>query len=462
MAPPPSNPKPKPMQPTAAAQGIVAGSHGRAASLPILVAPATRGEQNVIRPNIIPLGCFKIEDVRFDFDSSFIRPDLKDELVELKRLIDDHTDKTSGKRPPATIFGHADPIGQDEYNKTLSGRRAEATYAVLIRDPDRWEKLFSHPAGGDKWGTGQVQTMLASLGHDPGPVTGQNNDKTKAAIKDFQSKNGLAADGVAGPATRKKLFAKYMDFLAGDLTLDKSTDFLAKGADKDGKGDFQGCGEFNPLMVFSKTEVEAFKKSGDTATRNKENAVNRRVMVLLFRPGLTIEPAKWPCPRAKEGGAGCRVRFFSDGDDRRANKDARREFKDTKDTFACRFYHLQVTRSPCELPVPAPDGLGFLSVRVFFHQEPMQGLRVQFHEIAGDSLGSPIGDEVLTDLNGTATLDRFVTIGTFACVVEHQRPKGITTVDDPDDPLILVLPIGRPLTDFQGDVEFVRAAEQDS
>lgn len=462
MAPPPSNPKPKPMQPTAGAQGIVAGAHGRAASLPILVAPSTQGEQNVIRPNIIPLGCFKIEDVRFDFDSSFIRPDLKDELVELKRLIDDHTDKTSGKKPPATIFGHADPVGQDEYNKTLSGRRAEATYAVLIRDADRWEKLFSNPAGGDKWGTGQIQTMLTALGHDPGPVTGQNNDKTKAAIKDFQSKNGLAADGVAGPNTRKKLFQKYMDFLAGDLKLDMSTDFLAKGADKDGKGDFQGCGEFNPLMVFSKAEVEAFKKSGDTATRNKENAVNRRVMVLLFRPGLSVEPAKWPCPRAKEGGAGCRARFFSDGDSRRENKSARREFKDTKDTFACRFYHLQVTRSPCELPVPAPDGLGFLSVRVFFHQEPMQGLRVQFHEIAGDSLGNPIGDEVLTDINGTATLDRFVTIGHFACVIEHQRPKGITTVDDPDDPLILVLPIGRPLTDFQGDVEFIRADEQDS
>jgi hypothetical protein len=58
-------------------------------------------------------------------------------------------------------------------------------------------------------------------------------------------------------------------------------------------------------------------------------------------------------PRATEGVAGCRKRFWSDGDTRRSKRlpDKDRNFDDTKDTFACRFYQRLLTNSPCESPL---------------------------------------------------------------------------------------------------------------
>ena len=49
-----------------------------------------------------------------------------------------------------------------------------------------------------------VQTALNMLG-DGVLVSGVNDDKTKAAVRAFQSKNGLTADGWAGELTQTKL-----------------------------------------------------------------------------------------------------------------------------------------------------------------------------------------------------------------------------------------------------------------
>jgi outer membrane protein OmpA-like peptidoglycan-associated protein len=438
-----------------ASGGGVAGSHGTFGPLPILVGPTTDSQRNTIRPHLIPIGCFRVDDVRFGFDSSFVSPAIKGEIKHLADLVDEHTDKSSNpaRRPPASVFGHADPSGDDAYNKTLSGRRAECIFALLTRDTDRWEKLFSDSFGGDKWGTREIQTMLDALGHDPGRIDGVNGPKTQSAVKEFQVKHGLSPDGNAGKGTRKELFKAYMNLLCGDLVLDPKTDFLARGKDKDGKGDFQGCGEFNPILLLSKSEEDAFKQSKDKSERDKANVPNRRVMVLLFRPGSIVAPDKWPCPRAKEGVDGCKKRFFSDGDERRKPGSERRQFKDTKDTFACRIYQRQVTRSPCEIPVPAPEGLGFLAVQVFFHQRPMKGMQVEFATINGTSIGDQIGDPVLTDEDGLAVLDKLVKIGNYACTIEHQRPKAVCTVDDPDVPEAVVLPVGRGYLNVDGDIE---------
>ena len=74
-------------------------------------------------------------------------------------------------------------------------------------------------------------------------------------------------------------------------------------------------------------------------------------MVLIFRKGSRVAPFKWPCPRVTEGVAGCKKRFWSDGEKRRSRRlpDEPREFEEAKDTFACRFYSRLVERSPCEL-----------------------------------------------------------------------------------------------------------------
>lgn len=360
-----------------------AAAHPPVATHPFRVAPTTSAERNVIRAGILPIGCWRIDDLRFEFDSSIVRPEAAKEFAKLHALRADHPGA------PLSIYGHADPVGNDVYNKKLSGRRAHAVYALLVRDPAIWESLYKNPidGSGDKWSFKATQVMLAALGFDPGPATGELNAATKAAVKDFQSKNDLEDDGDPGPLTRQKLFPLYMDAVcvdaAGEPFKLEPSDFLAQGAHADGKGDIQGCGEFNPVLMFSKEENDAFSKPAKKAERDGENAPNRRVMALLYRPGSQVDPARWPCPSVKEGPEGCKKRFFADADKRRTFQETRREFKDTKDTFACRFYQRQTEHSPCETgagPVPMilpvvlrvcwkdPDG----TIRPFPEETPVE------------------------------------------------------------------------------------------
>ena len=47
----------------------------------------------------------------------------------------------------------------------------------------------------------EVQKALKRAGYDPGPIDGRFGKKTKKAIKAFQRKNGLYADGIVGDKT---------------------------------------------------------------------------------------------------------------------------------------------------------------------------------------------------------------------------------------------------------------------
>jgi murein L,D-transpeptidase YcbB/YkuD len=46
-----------------------------------------------------------------------------------------------------------------------------------------------------------VQRALLRAGYDPGPLDGRPGKKTRAAVKAFQKKNNLTADGVVGERT---------------------------------------------------------------------------------------------------------------------------------------------------------------------------------------------------------------------------------------------------------------------
>ena len=50
-----------------------------------------------------------------------------------------------------------------------------------------------------------IQTRLKQWGYYKGPVDGIYGTKTRDAVKAFQRKNGLKADGIAGPATLAKI-----------------------------------------------------------------------------------------------------------------------------------------------------------------------------------------------------------------------------------------------------------------
>ena len=299
---------------TKPASGGVAGEHART-RLPLYVAPTSVGTHgNALGPAIAPTACWRLEDVRFEFDSSVIRPDARAELTVLATL----HGRLGG--PTASVFGHADPVGDDNYNKTLSGRRAAAIYGLLTRDLDLWDRLYAQPFSTDNGQHGGLAMMRQTTGQD-------------------------AAAG------RRDVFAAYMDAICQDAEgkafVVGKDGFLGGGADPEGKADYQGCSERNPILLFSAAEVAAL--ASVPAERNRQNGPNRRVIVFLFPPGFHVAPASWPCPRASEPVTGCKPHAWPDGDARRANTDTRREYERDRDTFACAFYDGMARRSPCEV-----------------------------------------------------------------------------------------------------------------
>lgn len=331
----------------AASDGGVSGEHPAAKPFEFLVGPTTTDQFNTARLRLIPIACWRVDDIRFAFDSSFVNADpaetdnpndIRAELAHLARLVQDH------RGSPLSVFGHADPVGSDDYNKLLSGRRAKVIYGLLISTADSGTavKLWQEVSNAEAWGANQRQTMQTLTGLPSGTP-----DST--------------------------LFRSYMQKLCpSDLKLTKK-DFLGQGADAGGKGDFQGCGEFNPILLFSQEKQAKFDQAQrrnsneDKAVleeRNAANAPNRRVMVLMFRKGSKVDLAKWPCPRATEGVSGCIKRFWSDGEKRRSThiQGTDRKFEDTEDTLACRFYQRMTAQSPCE--GIAPTGFVELVLRL--------------------------------------------------------------------------------------------------
>src|SRR5262245_49037041 len=104
-------------------EGGVTGKHAPRGEGDVAVGPTTAAEFNTIRPGIIPIACWRLEDVRFEFDSSIVRPETKAELASLDALVREHPpiSKSEKLTPPQqgcplSVFGHADPVGNDEYN----------------------------------------------------------------------------------------------------------------------------------------------------------------------------------------------------------------------------------------------------------------------------------------------------------------------------------------------------------
>jgi hypothetical protein len=312
------------------------------------VAITATDESNTLAVPLRAVAAVPVEDTRFEFDSSFLLPDATRSLERVAPL---------HKRfafAPVTLFGHADRVGDETYNKRLSGRRVRAVYATLVRDTDIWEDLYQNPLGADDWRGRPVQSMLQKLGYDPGPIDGKIGNMTKKAIRDFQTAVCPPATGNLNPTTRQALFGAYMDAICtgtdGQPFKLQPTDFLGHGQDSDGKADYQGCGEFNPIYVPSKQQEREFSGPSRNNQRDYANAPNRRVNLFFIDPASEVSLDAWPCPRATEGSAGCHKRFWSDGDHRLKPADNPRKQRESHDTYACRFYErLTLTAVPGEI-----------------------------------------------------------------------------------------------------------------
>jgi len=281
-----------------------------------------------------PLAVWSLGAVHFGFDSSFILPSAASQIADFKTKI--------AQNPGAAVavFGHADPVGEDDKNKGLSGRRAFAVWCLLAKDPTGWTQL----ANSDKWDLRTTQTMLSHLKSKAsgapyygGSIDGKTGPKTESAIKAFRNDhtlgNGSSLDGQA----KEGLYMAYMESVC-EVTC-KPEDFV--GDPKDAKHQWAcvGCSEFNPVLVFGKSDDARFRNASDKTERNAKNAPNRRATVFLFPPGAKGPGnVTFPCPQWSEGIAKCKDQFFPDGDARRNPSDAERTWEKDKDTFACKFY----------------------------------------------------------------------------------------------------------------------------
>ena len=289
----------------------------------VFVAPTDQSDQhNRLRAELEPIALWELVDAHFAFDSSVLLPSMTEDLGELIGILQANPGSL------ASIFGHADTTGNDDYNKILSGRRAMALFGLLTRRVDLWEQLFKQPHGGDDWR--------------------RDGDFALALMRDTVGDNTKAL-------SREVLFGRYMGAISkhpdGNPFVLAQTSFLGNGRDAKGKAAFQGCGEFNPLVMFSADQTKDFQAPSRKDARDAAGEANRRVVVYLFPSTTNVDPAKWPCPRALEGTAGCRKRFWSDAALRRTPQALERRVPVDIDTFACRFYQRLASETARESPI---------------------------------------------------------------------------------------------------------------
>ena len=76
------------------------------------------------------------------------------------------------------------------------------SYHIFVRN-SQVEALSKYGSRGDE--VKQIQTKLKRWGYYSGNVDGIYGSQTQAAVRWFQSKNGLTVDGIAGPNTLKAM-----------------------------------------------------------------------------------------------------------------------------------------------------------------------------------------------------------------------------------------------------------------
>lgn len=301
-----------------------------------------------------PVANWKLVPSSFEFDSSRIHPDTRMRMGQFKTMYDANPDTL------LAVFGHADPVGDDEYNKTLSARRAKAMYSLLTRNVDMWIAL-SKKVGGDDWGVSAHQWMLLTVKsaaggpYFAGPVDGKQSKAFTDATKAFQQEHDLDDDGVIGPKTKAKLYPKYMDAVCVDeagspfsVPADRFMGDATENAKPDGKGTgaYQGCSELNPDFVLP----EPHSKDDEAI-----NLQNRRTVVAFFKKDdfSDSDPAKpqWPCPAWSKPCKDCKSEQHLDGDARRKPGSALKSFPDT---VSCMFYSGIVERNS-EATTDRPD-----------------------------------------------------------------------------------------------------------
>ena len=153
--------------------------------------------------------------------------DVKDLQTKLKKLgyYDGTVDSTFGSGTYAAVKAF-----QKKYNLTADGVAGSETLKKLDSayknaDSDKDDGSLRKGASGSA--VKDLQTKLKKLGFYNASIDGDYGDTTVAAVKAFQKKYNLTADGVAGSETLKKLDSAYKN---ADSNTSTDDDSLRKGA----------------------------------------------------------------------------------------------------------------------------------------------------------------------------------------------------------------------------------------
>lgn len=190
--------------------------------------------------------------IHYWFDKAFVEPCMRPVMRQIANYAASHPDKK------LLIVGHTDLVGSDQYNQSLSERRARGAYAYLTAGGDlttavaEWNELRQPRQTGttrtvhDTWGVRQYQQMLQELRYYSGPITDQKTTQTDAAIRAFQTDNGLTVDGVMGDESWPVLIRAYLSL---DLLAVPDAQLLPNARDgcDGGKLKWLGCSELDPL-----------------------------------------------------------------------------------------------------------------------------------------------------------------------------------------------------------------------
>ena len=228
--------------------------------------------------------------VHYWFDKALIEPCLRRVMRDVSAYAQSHPNEKM------LIVGHTDLTGSDAYNQSLSERRARGVFAYLTAgrahddSVDEWDRLRKKGAAlnrlEDNWGVREYQQLLSGLGYYGGQIDEAHGPLTDAAVRNFQSDQGLGVDGIVGDETWRALIDSY---LSGDALAIPESQFFPNCPGEIVK--WLGSGEKDPV-------------------RNTEDAwrPNRRTEIVFVRasalPGKVAPPVTFdlPAPGAVNAG----------------------------------------------------------------------------------------------------------------------------------------------------------------
>lgn len=257
----------------AAADGVVAATHGatehrlqltKDAQLKVALGSAGRFRLVIERPTI---ACVRLSGLFFDLNKSFPLPSAFEGIRGLAHMYDAHA------AAEVLVVGHTDSSGGERRNESLSLERAQDVVAFLLDDVEAWYSRYDRTSDASRrWGNIEDAHMLGALpfGETPHLDSSHADSSFVAAVKRFQTANGLKVDGDPGPNTRRALIAAYM--AADGTSLPADVVIVA-----------HGCGENFPDVPSADGEYQA---------------ENRRVEMFIFDEGILPTP---PSPTSKSG-----------------------------------------------------------------------------------------------------------------------------------------------------------------